>query len=282
MSFIVGQTIDLVEIATQAIEAAAGIGALIQGFKLAELSRKYYDLYNAQRQFYYTVFQNGVETPLLADVYGKPIYTINYAARVATAVNNVTGPFGGASTDIAGWWKRHANMYAFAPDPLITELPIDQAALQSDWTNYLFRFEELWADIRNDERWARRLAIHSIGIKQGAEVSTALDSALTQYQDNIQDFSNQLATYGNGAAKYAGYKRGLSDMRDDFSHGTAFQRNVSPASVSAYSGTIGTVYVGAPTYSDAPVPSTPANRSFTRPSPFAVTPSRGNTLTGVQ
>lgn len=276
MSFIVGQQIDLVEIATQVIEAAAGIGALVQGFKLAELSRKYYDLYNAQRQFYYTVFQNGVEVPLIADVYGKPIYVINYVTRAATAYNSITGPFGGASTDIAGWWKRHANMYAFAPDPLITELPVDQAALQSDWTNYLFRFEELWADIRNDERWARRLALHSIGIKQGAEVSTALDSALTQYQENIQDFSNQLATYGNGAAKYAGYKRGLADMADEFSHGTQYQRNVSPATVGASSGTtIGTNYVS------APVASAPVNASFTRPSPFVGSPYRNN-LVGVQ
>jgi hypothetical protein len=265
MSAVFGQQIDLVEIATQAIEAAAGIGALIQGLKLVELSRKYYDLYNAQRHFYYNVFQNGVETPLLADVYAKPIYVIDYAGRAATAYNALTGPFGGKATDTLGWWTRHANMYAFAPDPLITEMPIDLAALQSDWTNYLFRFEELWADIRNDERWARRLAIHNIGIKQGAEISTALDSALGQYQDNIQDMSNQLATYGNGVAKYAGYKRSLSDMREEFSHGTSYQRNISPANNTPSVDTIGGGY--------SP-PTTPQ-------SPFIGSPVRNN-LVGIQ
>jgi len=230
---------DLTEVATQAIEAAAGIGALIQGFKLVEISRNYYNLYNAQRTFYYNVFQLGVEVPLLAEVYAMPVYAIDYAGRIATAYSAINGPFGGKSTDTAGWWKRHANMYAFAPDPLITALPVDKAAIQSDWANYLFRFEELWADIRNDERWSRRLAIHNIGLKQTAEVSTALDSALGQYQDNIEDMSDQLATYGNGIAKYVGYKRGLADMSAEMTHGTGYGRNVSYANASIEGTTTG-------------------------------------------
>ena len=213
---------DLVEIATQAAEAAAGIGSVLAGFKNVALARKYYDLYRSQREFYYSVFQNGVERPLIAEVYTRAFYYKDYAGRVNTLYNSVTGPFGGESGDIEGWWSRHAAMYGQPISEDISELETDKARLQSDWSNYLFRFEELWADVRNDKRWAERLMVHNIGIKQGAQVSTSLQTSLSQYQDNIQDLSSQLATYGNGIAKYVGYKRGMQDTADDFTSGTQF------------------------------------------------------------
>lgn len=215
---------DITEIITQAAEAAAGIGSILAGFKNVELARKYYDLYAEQRNFYYDVFHNGVEAPLINELYTIPVYARQYATRVATLYNGVTGPFGGQSGDILGWWTRHANMYGAAVDAQITELDTDQARLQSDWTNYLFRFEELWADVRNDTRWTRRLAAHNLGIKQGSAVSATLNSSLTEFQGHISDMASQLATYGNGIARYAGYKRGMADTVDDFNSGAAYER----------------------------------------------------------
>lgn len=208
---------DLTEIVTQIAEAIAGIASIVTGFKLLDLSRKYYNLYKHQREFYYDTFQTGLETPLAAEVYADPVYALNYTGRLATAYATETGPFGGKSTDAAGWWLRHGSAYNLPNDPrLLKELPFDLAALKSDWTNYLFRFEEQFYDVANDIRWRKRLALHNIGIKQGTAVAGSLDSALSQFADNIQDFGNQLATYGNGIAKYAGYKRGMADTADDF------------------------------------------------------------------
>lgn len=214
---------DLTEMLTQVIEAAAGIGSLISGFQNISLARNYYNLYNQQRQYYYTVFQTGVEKPLASATYLDPYYNLNYTGRVFTMNDPNSGPFGGASTDVSGWWARHAAMYAQTQDPLITEQAVDMARLKSDWANYLFRFEELWFDIRNDTRWAKRLAVHNLGIKQGNAISHALDYSLGNYQDNITDMASQLATYGNGIAKYAGYKRGLNDVSNSFQTNGTYQ-----------------------------------------------------------
>lgn len=217
-SFIFDET----EVLTQAAEAAAGLGALLSGLKNIELARKYYNLYNAQRQFYYNVFQAGAEANIANDAYTAPYYVLNYIGRVNTLLDPITGPLGAPISDVAGWVNRHAAMYAKTMDSQITELDTDNARLRSDWANYLFRFEELWADIRNDDRWAHRLTVHNIAVKQGAVIETALSGAVRNYIDQMQDLSSQLSTYGNGIAKYAGYKRGLNDVAEEFNTGTRF------------------------------------------------------------
>lgn len=214
--------VDTTEVATQVIEAVGSVASGIQSMRILRISQDYYKLYKRQRDFYYDTFQNGVEAPLANEVYSLPYYNKNYAGRVGDMYNSVTGPFGGASTDTLGWWTRHANMYGDVPDPRVKELEADTARIKSDWTNHQFRFEEHWADLRNDSRWQRRMMLHNVGTKQGTAASSALGGALNFYQDNIQDLGSMLATYGNGVAAYAGYKRGLSDTADDFSTGTYY------------------------------------------------------------
>lgn len=209
---------DLTEILTQAAEAAAGAANILAGFKLLDLARDYYRLYESQRNFYYNTFQQGLEAPLAAEVYADAKPVLNYAGRVATAYDTATGPFGGQSGDAMGWWTRHAQAYNTLISPeLGREFAVDIARVKSDWTNYLFRFEEAYYDVRSDIRWRKRLALHNIGVKEGTAVTSALGTSLAQYQDQIQDMDNQLATYGNGIARSVGYKRGLSDTADDFS-----------------------------------------------------------------
>lgn len=212
---------DLTEIVTQAAEAAAGIGGILAGFKLLDLSKDYYRLYDQQRQFYYDTFQRGVEAPLANEVYIDAMPVLNYAGRVSTAYDTATGPFGGQSTDTRGWWVRHANAYSATQDPRLTrELAVDDIRVKSDWTNYLFRFEEQYYDLRLDIRWKKRIALHNIGLKQGTAVVGALDKSLSHYQGHISDFGSQLATYGNGIARWVGYKRGLSDTAMEFDSST--------------------------------------------------------------
>lgn len=208
---------DLTEIATQAAEAAAGIAGVVSGYKQVELARDYYNLYREQREFYYTTFQTGVEAPLANEVAAIPIRALDYAGTAGAAYDPVTGPLGGESTDALGWWTRHAGAYNTPIDPhLLRTLDADLAKIKSDWTNYLFRFEEHFTDTQNDIRWKKRMMLHNFGIKQGTAIAGALDSSLGEYQEQIADFGNMLATYGNGAARYVGYKKGLADTADDF------------------------------------------------------------------
>lgn len=218
MAAATGHTFDVVEVLTQAAEAAAGIASIVTAFKTLSLARKYYELYKDQREFYYDTFQVGLEQPLAAEIYADSPYVLSYLGRVAAAYNVITGPFGGASTDAEAWWSRHGAAYNVTNDPRLTkELQFDLARIKTDWTNYLFRFEEQFYDTAQDIRFRKRMALHNIGIKQGTAVAAALDSSLDQYVGHINDFGNQLATYGNGIAKYAGYKRGMADTADDFS-----------------------------------------------------------------
>ena len=208
---------DLTEILTQAVEAAAGIAGIYNGFKILEISEDYYKLYKEQRDFYYGTFQAGLEAPLASEVYTDPKPILDYAGRISTAYNTDTGPFGGRAGDAQAWWERHANAYGAIRDTrLQAEYQFDVLRVKSDWSNYLFRFEETYFDLRNDIRWRKRMGLHNIGIKQGTAVASAMDSALTAYQGHLQDFGNQLATYGNGIAASVGYKKGLADTADDF------------------------------------------------------------------
>ena len=214
---------DETEILTQSIEAASALGSLMQSFKSIAIAQQYYNLYAAQRQFYFSTFQNGVEQPLVAGLDTDLPYTYNYSGRINTMTNANTGPYGGSSSDMVGWWTRHSGMYGSLPDPRITEYNTDIPRVQSDWSNYLFRFEEYWYDVRNDQRWYKRTAVHNIGIKQGSAVVPALHYGLTNLTNQIGDLADQLATYGNGAARYAGYQRGLADVADFFRTGTEFK-----------------------------------------------------------
>lgn len=208
---------DTTEIITQATEAAAGIAGILNAFKIIDLQRKYFNLYKQQRDFYYSTFQVGVETPLAQDTYADPAYNLNYAGRVAGVYSGFDAPFSGNITDTRGWWERHAAVYSSVPDAnMEVELAADLARIKTDWTNYMLRFEEHFFDVTNDIRWQKRLMVHNIGMKQGTAISAALDSSLGNFTDHLNNFGDQLATYGNGAAKYSGYRRGLSDTSDDF------------------------------------------------------------------
>lgn len=224
--------IDTVEILTQVVEAAAGIAGVITSFKMLSLAKKYYNLYKNQREFYYDTFQTGLEAPLATEVYGIPVYTLDWGGQIGSIYDGETGAFG-ESTDAEAWWARHGAAYSTVNDSrLLKELPFDKVKVKSDWTNYLARFEEQFADITNDIRWRKRFALHNIGIKQGTAVAASLDSSLDNYMEHVNDFGNQLATYGNGIAKYVGYRKGLADTADDFNRMDYRQR--TPSSIPDY------------------------------------------------
>lgn len=221
-----GSFFDATEIATQVIELVGGLASAYISYELLTVAEDYYKIYKTQREFYYDTFQNRLETPLAAELFGVPIYNIDYAGRVATAYDVQTGPFGGESTNALGWWTRHAAMYNDIPDPYISELAPDMAKLKSDWANYLFRYEEYFKDIMDDIRWNGRLLMHNIGLKQNSAISAALSTSFKNYEDELNDTADVFATLANGAAAYRGYKKSLSDTADDFTqHGYRHNKN---------------------------------------------------------
>lgn len=220
---------DLTEIATQIVEAVAGIANVYSQFRLLSVSRGYYNLYKQQKEYYYNTFQAGLETPLANEVYTIPLPVLDYAKTVLLAYNVDTGPFGGQSTDAAGWWDRHGQTYSTPRDPrLQLEFAAEVERVKTDWTNYLFRFAETYYDLQSDIRWKKRLALHNIGIKTGTAVSSALQGALGNFQEHVADFANQMATYGNGIARLSSYQAGLSDTSDQFDRGTFASRVTVP------------------------------------------------------
>ena len=225
---------DLTQTFTEAAEAAAGIAGILNAFKVVELQKDYYNLYKQQRDFYYNTFHTGVEAPLAADTYSDLPYYLDYVGRVSSAYAE-DGPFNKDVTDTLGWWGRHASIYSADTDPAMQiELLAEEAKIRSDWTNYLLRFEEHYFDVVNDIRWNKRITVHNIGIKQGTAIAAALDSSLGEFTGHLHNFGDQLATYGNGIAKYVGYRRGLSDTSDDFNAAGYLPSTQGSQSVNAY------------------------------------------------
>jgi len=209
------------EIITEVVNQAAEITGVILDYManqdMLDLADDYYDLYRDQREFYYETFQTGVEAPLANELYSVPYYNMDYLARINTLYDPATGPLGGASTDALGWLTRHSAAYGTTPSQaLLHNLQVDSAAVKTDWANYMARFEEQYFDVTNDRRLKHRIMLHNVGIKQGSAVAASMSGAVAQYSEAIGGLADSLATIGNGAMKYVGYKRGLSDTADDF------------------------------------------------------------------
>lgn len=197
---------DIVEIITQAAEAAAGIGALYSGFKVIDRARDYYRLYDDQRRFYNAQFQKGAEAPLALEVFTQPAYAINYAGTRGEAWGR-TGPIGGMS-DVLGWWSRHSAVFGSSVSAAIMqdEYTQDVVLLETHWTNIMYRFEEQQFDILHDQRWDHRSKMHNIGLKQQSAVLSGLASGEGAIEGAISATGGYLAGVSNSLAEMRGYK----------------------------------------------------------------------------
>jgi len=205
---------DLTEIITQAVEAAAMIGSLWSSFGVVDLARSYYNLYNAQRQFYYSTFQQGAEAPLAVAVYNTPIATTQYAGSAAQ-LYSPTGVFGGLMGDIDGWWARHSQMFgAEQAIPILTdEVAQDYILIQSQWTNVMFRFAEVNFDLLSEQRWDHRMKLHNVALKQMSTVLGGLASAVESREDTLSDRASNFADMSNSAAQRRGLVQGHKDVQ---------------------------------------------------------------------
>lgn len=205
---------DLVEIVTQAAEAAAMIGSLWSSAKMVSQARSYYNLYNAQKQFYYSVFQRGAEAPLAAGVYGEAVVPVDYSGAVGE-LYLTTGIFGGSMSDISGWWSRHGAMFGTAQSPslLNDELPVDQQLIWSQWANVMFRFEESNVDLLNDQRWDHRMKLHNVAMKRQSEVVSELASGAGLREEVMTKTSGYLADVAGSLAERRGLVQAHKDVQ---------------------------------------------------------------------
>jgi hypothetical protein len=205
---------DLTEIITQIVEAAAMIASLWSSFGVVDLARSYYNLYNAQRQFYYSTFQQGAEAPLAVAVYNTSIVTTQYAGSAAQ-LYSPTGVFGGPMGDVNGWWVRHGLMFgALQAAPILEEeAEQDYILIQSQWTNVMFRFAEVNFDLLSEQRWDHRMKLHNVALKQMSMVLGGLASAVELREDNMTARASNFADIANSAAQRRGMVQGHKDVQ---------------------------------------------------------------------
>lgn len=209
-------TIDIVEIAETALEAGAGIAAAISSFNMLSVAQSYYNMYASRRDQYRATFQAPVELAMSNEIAGETYYAPDYQSRGESVGDAHTGPFGGQFADVSGWVTRHAACYGQTRDDKITEQGEMLARIESNVTNNAFRHEDNWAIMQEDERWTKRLNSHAISIKQGALVGSEMADGLGHYEDAMAGLASQLATFSNGAAKAANYRRGQHDAGQYF------------------------------------------------------------------
>lgn len=206
---------DLTEIITQLVEGAAMVGSLWNSFAVVDLARSYYNLYNAQRQFYYSTFQVGAEAPLAVAVYNTPLVTTQYAGNAAQ-LYAPTGVFGGAmGTSALPWYIRHSLMFGMAPaSPILSdELNQDQLLTESQWTNVMFRFSEVNFDLLSEQRWDHRMKLHNVAMKQMSTVLGSLASAVEQREDVMSARASNFADMSNSLAQRRGLVQGHKDVQ---------------------------------------------------------------------
>jgi hypothetical protein len=239
---------DLTEIITQLIEGAAMVGSLWSSFGVVDLARSYYNLYNAQRQFYYSTFQQNAEAPLAVAVYNTALVTTQYVPNAAQ-LYAPTGVFGGAmGNDTLPWYTRHSLMFGVSPSSAILsdELGQDQQLTESQWVNVMFRFSEVNFDLLSEQRWDHRMKLHNVAMKQMSTVLGGLASAVEQREDVMSARASNFADMSNSAAQ----KRGLVQGHKDVQARYASMANSSGASYGSLgSGTsVGTAVSKGPGY----------------------------------
>lgn len=236
--------------ATQSEEliAAAAISALLGAYiaiAYTDLAQKYYDMYDAQRQFYYNNFQNNTsgESGLLTQVFVNPLagngqsgtsYTPQYLAQAA----NIAG-FDTQGAFSSDWWQFHANMYNDAPfsaanNPRGYSIAgigepeaLDKAATIADYDTYLFRYEEHRKDVYDERTWEWQNQALNFGIKQANVVESGLATSFKFLDESMGNMSDWFATQSNGLAKYAGYRSSYNRSAEELAASTQQGRALS-------------------------------------------------------
>lgn len=169
-----------------------------------DIGQDYYDLYKEQRDFYYSSYQLGAESPFAAEVFGEPVYVENMAGAYADMSNDFLAFF----EPYEGWYERKMVMYhmpSFVNLSTHSSQAIDRVAHQDDWGNYIASRERHLQDVYSNRRFSRQLDSLNVGIKQGTAVERGLASSFAVLDEAYGTAGGFFATQANGLGRMSGY-----------------------------------------------------------------------------
>lgn len=219
---------DVIDEAAAILAAATAIALEINYVNLAS---DYYDLYKAQRDFYYNNFANynsgnpiGFEAEFTNQVFDNPLapqgqsgvfYQPQYTQQDAL-ISNFASPFSSPNF-FKEWWLNHANMYgdiemntANFSGPLQSAWEPDDIDLQStidDYSTYLDRYEEHRKDVYDERSWEWQNQSLNFGVKQASVVQSGLATSFEFLDKASGGLSDWFATQSNGLSTYSAYRR---------------------------------------------------------------------------
>lgn len=220
-------TQDGLDFAAEVAFAAAAIANLAIQLKYIDLANDYYDLYDAQRQFYYSNFQNNPngELGLLNQVFNSPLagngqsgtsYNPGYTPQSASVEVFDNTEFGSSQ-----WWSHHTYMYNDTPftqgfdgygNVVTNGQPefLDRRATTTDFDNYLYRYEEHRKDVYDERTWEWQNQSLNFGVKQANVAQSGIATSFSFLDLATTNMADWFATQANGLSRYSGYRSSLA------------------------------------------------------------------------
>ena len=193
--------------------------------KYNTLASNYFNLYNAQRQFYFNNFQLNGEAPFATEQFGITFYSPDYVGVFHTGyfppgawylfnpeLTNRLNFLG--STSVAGYWLKYANRYK-SPVEVSGTFDMEVASILDDWNSYMNRYEEHKRDVFNERRWANQMGSLSYGVKEAYTVERGLGTAFGDFDEAQGKLISADSTLLNGLSTFAGYRQMQQALRDD-------------------------------------------------------------------
>ena len=169
----VGANVDVVEAASVLLEAAIAVYIADQKIKSLEammaVAEGYYQLYKDQDAVLREVFYNNPDSAIPMLINEMDVLAAenpDYAARIMDFWD-ATGPFVDESPNsgpTSDWMKRQeyvdiSRINTVRDDIALQYFDADNVKLESDWTNYMFRFEEMRTDVENDIKFQKKMQV---------------------------------------------------------------------------------------------------------------------------
>ncbi len=183
------------------------------------LAKKYYNMYDGERQWYYDNFQDGgsdsayTERGLLNYVMTTPLagngqFGIGYVPQYAAQRNKVIS-LASNRVGIDKWWGNHASMYSspqftlgYTPTGSLGSvgepLSLEYEAIVADNTSYMYRYEEHRRDVYDERTWEWQNQALNFGLKQGNITQTGLATSFKFLDETSMGLSDWMATQANG------------------------------------------------------------------------------------
>lgn len=224
-------------IAEAAAEIAVGIALSNAQSTYNSIANNYYNIYNTQRTYYFTTFQDQGEAPFATEQFGIQFYNPDYVG------NNNVGYFppgvwylfkdqltarinaiGTGTSGFGGYWALYSSRYTSVSENSGT-FAMETASILDDWNSYQNRYEEHKRDVFNERRWANRMGSLSYGVKEAYIVERELGTSFEVYDQAQGQLISSYDTILNGLSTSIGYKNMQKAIRDNLGSVPGYQTN---------------------------------------------------------